>query len=466
MTLQEYVDALRGKRVAVIGIGVSNTPLIDLLLDNGLPITVCDMRDETVMEDEAEILSTRGAEVRLGPGYLDGLSGFDVIFRTPGLLPTDPHLVSAREHGAVITSEMEAFFRLCPCRTIAVTGSDGKTTTSSIIAELLKAGGRRVHLGGNIGKPLLTEIPDIHPDDVAVLELSSFQLHSIDIRPDVAVVTNVSPNHLDKHPTYDDYIEAKKRIFANQGPDEVLVLNRDNGITARFAAESGGRVLQFSHRETVKDGVFCRDGMIYYSRGYEVEPIIPETEILLPGEHNVENYMAAFCAVDGLVSADMCRAVARKYGGVRHRLELIRKLDGVSYINDSIATSPTRTIAGLRAMRTKPILIAGGHDKHVSFDKLADEIAERVKALYLTGDTAEQIAAAVRHSVFYDPSRLPIRIVPDLKAAVCEAREHSIPGDVVLLSPACSSFDRFKNFAERGDTFRQIVLEFEGNEAE
>ena len=169
MTLQEYVDALRGKRVAVIGIGVSNTPLIDLLLDNGLPITVCDMRDETVMEDEAEILSTRGAEVRLGPGYLDGLSGFDVIFRTPGLLPTDPHLVSAREHGAVITSEMEAFFRLCPCRTIAVTGSDGKTTTSSIIAELLKAGGRRVHLGGNIGKPLLTEIPDIHPDDVAVL---------------------------------------------------------------------------------------------------------------------------------------------------------------------------------------------------------------------------------------------------------------------------------------------------------
>ena len=170
------------------------------------------------MEDEAEILSTRGAEVRLGPGYLDGLSGFDVIFRTPGLLPTDPHLVSAREHGAVITSEMEAFFRLCPCRTIAVTGSDGKTTTSSIIAELLKAGGRRVHLGGNIGKPLLTEIPDIHPDDVAVLELSSFQLHSIDICPDVAVVTNVSPNHLDKHPTYDDYIEAKKRIFANQAP--------------------------------------------------------------------------------------------------------------------------------------------------------------------------------------------------------------------------------------------------------
>lgn len=466
MTLQEYVDSLRGKRVAVLGIGVSNTPLIDLLLDNGLPITVCDMRDECTMEDEAEILSTRGAELRLGSGYLDGLEGFDVIFRTPGLLPTDPHLVAAREHGATVTSEMEAFFQLCPCRTIGITGSDGKTTTSSIIAELLKAGGKRVHLGGNIGKPLLTEIPYIHPDDVAVLELSSFQLHSINIRPDVAVITNVSPNHLDKHPTYEDYIESKKRIFLNQTGDDLLVLNRDNGITARFAEEAGSRVVQFSHRETVKNGVFCRDGMLYYSHDYAVEAIIPETEILLPGEHNVENYMAAFAAVDGLVSPEMCRKVARTYGGVRHRLELIRKLDGVSYINDSIATSPTRTIAGLRAMRTKPILIAGGHDKHVSFDRLADEIAERVKALYLTGDTAEQIEKAVRKSVFFDPSRLPIYVVPDLKTAVEEARAHSIPGDVILLSPACSSFDRFKNFAERGDTFRKIVLEFEGNETE
>lgn len=466
MTLQEYVDSLRGKRVAVLGIGVSNTPLIGLLLDNGLPITVCDMRDECTMEDEAEILSTRGAELRLGSGYLDSLEGFDVIFRTPGLLPTDPHLVAAREHGATVTSEMEAFFQLCPCRTIGITGSDGKTTTSSIIAELLKAGGKRVHLGGNIGKPLLTEIPDIHPDDVAVLELSSFQLHSINIRPDVAVITNVSPNHLDKHPTYEDYIESKKRIFLNQTGDDLLVLNRDNGITARFAEEAGSRVVQFSHRETVKNGVFCRDGMLYYSHDYAVEAIIPETEILLPGEHNVENYMAAFAAVDGLVSPEMCRKVARTYGGVRHRLELIRKLDGVAYINDSIATSPTRTIAGLRAMRTKPILIAGGHDKHVSFDRLADEIAERVKALYLTGDTAEQIEKAVRKSVFFDPSRLPIYVVPDLKTAVEEARAHSIPGDVVLLSPACSSFDRFKNFAERGDTFRKIVLEFEGNETE
>ena len=466
LTLQEYVDSLKGRRIAVLGIGVSNTPLIDLLLKNDLPLTVCDMRTEEALGDAAAALRARGAQLRLGPGYLDDLDGFDYIFRTPGLLPTDPALVKAKARGAVVTSEMEIFFRLCPCRTIGITGSDGKTTTSSIIAELLKAAGRRVHLGGNIGKPLLCEIPDFQPDDIAVLELSSFQLHSINIRPDVAVITNVSPNHLDKHPDFDDYVNAKRQIFANQTADDVLVVNRDNAYTARFGEEAKSRVLYFSRKETLSDGVFCRNGMIYRSHNYEVESIIPESEILLPGVHNVENYMAAFAAVDGVVSPEMCRAVARTYGGVTHRLELIRKLNGVSYINDSIATSPTRTIAGLRAMRSKPILIAGGHDKHVSFDGLADEICERVRALLLTGDTAEQIAIAVRRSVFYDPMRLPIKIVPDLTTAVLEAKAMASPGDIVLLSPACSSFDRFRNFAERGDKFREIVMGFKDDEAE
>ena len=460
LTLQEYVDSLKGRHIAVLGIGVSNTPLIDLLLKNDLPLTVCDMRTEEALGDAAAALRARGAQLRLGPGYLDDLDGFDYIFRTPGLLPTDPALVKAKARGAVVTSEMEIFFRLCPCRTIGITGSDGKTTTSSIIAELLKAAGRRVHLGGNIGKPLLCEIPDFQPDDIAVLELSSFQLHSINIRPDVAVITNVSPNHLDKHPDFDDYVNAKRQIFANQTADDVLVVNRDNAYTARFGEEAKSRVLYFSRKETLSDGVFCRNGMIYRSHNYEVESIIPESEILLPGVHNVENYMAAFAAVDGVVSPEMCRAVARTYGGVTHRLELIRQL------NDSIATSPTRTIAGLRAMRAKPILIAGGHDKHVSFDGLADEICERVRALLLTGDTAEQIAIAVRRSVFYDPMRLPIKIVPDLTTAVLEAKAMASPGDIVLLSPACSSFDRFRNFAERGDKFREIVMGFKDDEAE
>lgn len=465
MTLQVYVEELRGKRVAIVGAGVSNTPLIELLLQNGLDITVCDLRTEDKLP-EAEGWKARGASLMLGEDYLAALSDFDVIFRTPGLLPTDPALVKARANGCVITSEMEAFFSLCPCRTIAITGSDGKTTTSSIIAELLRAGGVRVHLGGNIGKPLLTEIPDMRPEDTAVLELSSFQLHSIDIRPDTAIITNISPNHLDKHVDFEDYVAAKRRIFENQRPEDRLILNRDNPYTARFAENARAQVLQFSRREPLENGVFCRDNMIYFSRGYEVEPIIPASEIKLPGVHNIENYMAAFAAVEDMVSPEKCRRVARTYGGVPHRLELVRKLDGVAYINDSIASSPTRTIAGLRAMKKKPILIAGGHDKHIPFDSLADEICERVKALYLCGDTAEAIAKAVRRSVFYDPSRLPISIVPDLRTAVEAARQGAAPGDIVLLSPACSSFDRFRNFAERGDLFREIVKGFEGNESE
>ncbi len=466
MTLQEYVDSLKGKRVVVIGIGVSNTPLIELLLDNGLPITVCDMRTAESVGDPARSFASKGARLCLGPDYLDSLSDGNVIFRTPGLLPTDPALIAAKERGAIVTSEMEAFFALCPCRTIAITGSDGKTTTSSIIAELLKAGGHRVHLGGNIGKPLLTEIPDMRADDIAVLELSSFQLHSIDIRPDTAIVTNVSPNHLDKHIDFDDYVAAKRRIFENQRPEDTLILNCDNPYTAKFAEAALPSVKIFSRRETVDNGVFCRDDMIYYSRNYEVESVIPASEILLPGVHNVENYMAAFAAVDTMVSTEMCRKVARTYGGVAHRLELVRKLNGVSYINDSIASSPTRTIAGLRAMKRKPILIAGGHDKHIPFDTLGDEISERVKALYLVGDTAEQIATSVRRSVFFDASRLLISILPDMRAAVETAKNNSISGDIILLSPACSSFDRFRNFAERGDLFRNIVLGFDDNETE
>ena len=451
--------------VAVLGLGRTGESVARFFLAQ-MPERVSSVTvfggSASAPSEKTQALEEAGATVVCGTDEV--LGSFDLAVASPGIPEDSDFFASARAHAAEVIGEPELAWRESPERWVAITGTNGKTTTTSLATHLLQASGLAAESVGNIGTPPTEAIASREDDTWFVAELSSFQLHSINIRPDVAVVTNVSPNHLDKHPTYEDYVDAKRRIFANQQPDDLLIVNRDNAVTARFGEEARSRVLQFSHRETVKDGVFCRDGMLYCSHGYEVEAIIPETEILLPGEHNVENYMAAFAAVDGLVSPDMCRAVARSYGGVRHRLELIRKLDGVSYINDSIATSPTRTIAGLRAMRTKPVLIAGGHDKHVSFDSLADEIAERVKALYLTGDTAEQIAAAVRRSVFFDPSRLPIYMVSDLRTAVCEARERSVPGDVILLSPACSSFDRFKNFAERGDTFRKIVMEFEGNE--
>lgn len=456
MTLNEYIDNLRGKRVAVVGIGVSNTPLIECLLAGGCSVTACDRRTREQLGEAAARLESMGAVLRLGPDYLRDLD-FDVIFRTPGVHPYKPELMAARERGCIITSEMEAFFSLCPCRTIAVTGSDGKTTTCSIIAELLKAEGYKVHLGGNIGKPLLTEIPNIAPEDIVVLELSSFQLHSMKCRPNVAVITNISPNHLDVHPDFEDYVNAKKRIFLEQEDDNTLVLNLDNNITAGFAGESRAKVRFFSRRESMENGVFSRDGMIYLSRYYQVSSIIPETEILLPGVHNIENYMAAFAATEGLVSTRVCRRVARTYGGVAHRLEVIRKLRGVTYCNDSIATSPTRTIAGLRSFTTKPILIVGGYDKNIPFDELAREIVRRVKALILTGDTAQKIKAAVEADLEYDPYKLPITVLDDFREAVLAAHRAAEEGDIVLLSPACSSFDKFRNFAHRGDVFREIV---------
>jgi len=294
-----------------------------------------------------------------------------------------------------------------------------------------------------------------------VLELSSFQLHSMTCAPDVAVVTNVSPNHLDIHPSFEDYVDAKRRIFAGQRGDQILVLNRDNAITRSFADEAKAQALFFSRREAVRDGVFLSEGMLYAADNYAVESILPASEILLPGVHNTENYMAAFCATRGLASKDSMRQVARNYGGVAHRLELIRTRRGARYINDSIASSPTRTIAGLRSFQTKPILIAGGYDKQIPFGELGREINRRVKALFLTGYTAEKIRDAVVSDPEYDPMALPITILDGFEEAVLAAAELGGEGDVVLLSPACASFDKFKNFAVRGDTFRQIVLDLE-----
>ena len=458
MNFYEYIDSLQTKRIAVIGAGVSNQPLIRLLCEHGCEVTVCDQRTVTDMGQLAEQLTAQGAQLHLGADYLSELEAFDMIFRTPGLLPLNPYLVKAKEAGVEITSEMELFFRFCPCKTIAITGSDGKTTTSSIIAELLRTSGRTVHLGGNIGRPLLCDIPSMRAEDICVLELSSFQLHSMYCKPNVAVVTNVSPNHLDVHPDFDDYIVSKKSIFLAQDEDGLLVLNGDNEITDRFAEDAKGRVLRFSRNHPVEHGVYYADGSIM--RGDDV--VINVDEIRIPGMHNVENYMAACCAVSGLVDDEVFRQVAREFTGVKHRLEQIRVHKGVKYINDSIASSPTRAVAGLRSFKDEDsiILIAGGHDKHVPFDEMADEVCKRCKALFLCGESAQAIANAIYASEYYRDS-FPMFINEDWKENVLAASQYAADGDTVLLSPACSSFDFFKNFAERGDLFRKIVLELE-----
>ena len=458
MTLNEYVNSIKDKRIAVIGVGVSNTPLINLLLSCGCNVTVCDKRSLSEMGMEALNLINRGAKLKLGEDYLEGLD-HDIIFRTPGLMPFDPHLEAAKAGGSLITSEMEVFFALCPCKTIAVTGSDGKTTTTTIISELLKAAGYRVHLGGNIGHPLLCEIPETVAGDIAVLELSSFQLHSMYCKPNVAVVTNISPNHLDKHKDYQDYIDAKRAEFEHQSEDDKLILNFDDEHSAYYAHFAHAPVSYFSDKNRVDRGVICENGEILRVNGTEQQEIMRADEIKLPGEHNLLNYLAAFAAVEGLVSNEVCRQVAMSFAGVEHRLEQVRVLNGVTYINDSIGTSPTRTSAGLHALKVKPIVIAGGYDKHIPFDGLGDELCKFAKRVFLTGDTAESIHKAIVNSPCYAESGLEVRMIDDFKEAVLAASASAEPGDIVLLSPACAAFDRFKNFAERGKYFKEIVME-------
>ena len=459
-TIQSYLESIRGKRVAVLGIGVSNTPLIQMLVRSDVKVTACDKRSREDFGGRIEALESLGVKVYLGEDYLEHLRGQDVIFRTPGMRPDLPQLVDAVEKGSILTSEMEVFFRVCPCPIIAVTGSDGKTTTTTIIAELLKAAGKNVYLGGNIGKPLLPEAEMIEPTDVAVVELSSFQLMTMDRSPHIAVVTNIAPNHLDVHRSMGEYIGAKENILLHQGPGDRVVLNADNQITRAFLATARGESVLFSRREEPKgQAVFLRDGAIWLRRDGEERQVLPVRDILLPGDHNVENYMAAIAAVDGLVPDEVIRALAAQFSGVEHRIELVRELNGVRYYNDSIASSPTRTIAGLKCFPEKVILIAGGYDKHIPFDDLGPAITEHVKRLILTGDTAPKIRGAVEAAPDYHPDSPVIEEYHDFKDAVLAAHRQAGGGDVVLLSPACASFDRFKNFMERGDTFKRIVRE-------
>ena len=456
MTLQEYIASLRGKTVAVIGIGVSNTPLLRLLLREGISVTACDRSSREKLGALAGELEAAGAKLQLGDGYLQNLSQ-DVIFRTPGLRPDVPELEAARARGSVITSEMEVFFQVCPCPIIAVTGSDGKTTTTTIIAELLRAAGHTVHVGGNIGHPLLAEADTIRPTDWAVLELSSFQLMTMTHSPHIAVVTNLAPNHLDVHKSMEEYVWAKENIFRHQQPGDIAVFNLDNAITRELSAHAPGRALYFSRQAEPENGVFLRGDAVISRRDGHERQIMTTEDIRLPGVHNVENYMAAIAAVDGLVPDDVIRTFARTFNGVEHRIELVRTWRGVRFYNDSIASSPSRTIAGLRSFKEKVILIAGGYDKHIPFDVLGPEVVEHVKLLILCGATADKIRAAVEQAPGYRPGHPEILDVTPFQRAVETARDRAVPGDVVTLSPACAAFDQFKNFMERGKTFKAIV---------
>ena len=451
-----YFEGLRDRKIAVLGLGISNRPLVRLLLSYGCDVTGCDRTPREKLDREVLDLEAQGCRLSVGDGYLDDIQA-DLVFRTPGMHPENPALVQLRRNGAEITSEMEVFFELCPCHTIAITGSDGKTTTTTLVSELLKKEGKKVWLGGNIGTPLLASTPEMEPEDYAVVELSSFQLMDMKRSAQRAVVTNLAPNHLDVHKDMQEYIYAKMNVFRFQNQEGLLVVNADNAITAPFVGN--GETHYFSRQSRVKNGVYLENGTIFRARNGVSEKVMDASEILLPGIHNVENYMTAIAVTEGLVSNESIREVARNFGGVEHRIELVRVRDGVRYYNDSIASSPSRTIAGLRSFPEKVILIAGGYDKHIPYDVLGPEICRHVKKLFLTGATAEKIHKAVTDSVEYSVGAPAIHFVEDFGECVRAAAAAAEPGDVVLMSPASASFDKFKNFMVRGDTFKNIVKE-------
>ena len=447
MTFEQYFTALRGKKIAVLGLGVSNRPLVRLLLEFGCDVTGCDRTPREKLDAEVLELEQAGCVLRCGDTYLDGVEA-DVLFRTPGMHPGNPAIRALAEKGAYVTSEMEVFFEVCPCNLIAVTGSDGKTTTTTLVSEMLKADGKTVWLGGNIGTPLLPLVRQMKAEDFAVVELSSFQLMDMTRSPARAVVTNLSPNHLDVHKDMEEYVEAKKNIFRFQKDGDLLILNADNAITAGF--DGNGITRKFSRQGIAH---VCLDGDMITRGG---KPVLNIQDILLPGVHNIENYMAAIACVEGLVSDEAIGHVARNFGGVEHRIELVRIKDGVRFYNDSIASSPSRTIAGLRSFKEKVILIAGGYDKHIPYDVLGPEVCSHVKKLFLCGATAAQIRTAVENCGGEQPE---IWDCGDFESAVRAAAAAAEKGDVVLMSPASASFDQFKNFMVRGEFFKKIVKE-------
>ena len=450
---KEFKSFINGKNVAVVGIGVSNIPLINFLVKLGAEVTAFDMKEENELGKIASEFKSKGVKLELGKGYLEKLTGFEVVFKTPSMRIDCEALVRAKNEGAYITSEMEEFVKYCKGKIYGVTGSDGKTTTTTIISKLLEAQGYKTWVGGNIGTPLFSNIEEINADDMVVLELSSFQLMTMDSPIDVAVVTNLAPNHLDMHKDMQEYIDAKKNIFLYQNEDNVLVLNRENEITYGFEKEAKGHVREFSSKRVITNGSYYKDGTLYL----EGKEVCKKNDIVIKGMHNVENYLAAFIATKDDVEIETMKKVAETFTGVEHRCELVREIDGVKYYNDSIASSPTRTLAGLFAFEKNVILIAGGYDKHIPFEPLAEQGYPFIKEIILMGDTRYLIKEAFDKLKDEKGIEVPSIMVNSLEEAVIKAKEIAKEGDIITLSPACASFDMFPNFAVRGNKFKEIV---------
>lgn len=456
--LEEFENYLKNRRVAIIGLGVSNVPLLEYMHEKGAIVTTFDNRNiEDIPKDIFDKLKEYEVKYVFGKDALKELEGFDMIFRSPSCMPTIPELVEAEKQGAIVTTEIEMLIEMCPGTVIGVTGSDGKTTTTSLIYQILKHNGYNCYLGGNIGIPLFTKLREMKSEDYIVLELSSFQLMNMNISPKISVITNISPNHLNVHSSYEEYIDAKKNIFKNQTRDDIVVLNYDNDITREASKEAEGRVIFFSSKTKIDDGIILDEDVIKECNDRIRRHIMNTKDVLLRGKHNYENICAAIAATKTLVDIDTQIEAIKEFTGVEHRIEFIREIDEVKWYNDSIGTSPTRTIAGLNSFEEPIVLIAGGYDKHLDYAPMAKPVLDNVKTLILMGQTAEKIFLAVKEEGEKENKKVDTYMCDTLEEAARLAKKFAEPGDVILFSPASASFDMFRNFEERGKKFKEIV---------
>ena len=461
--LEKFEKTLSNQKIAVIGLGVSNIPLIDYLFNNHADVSVFDDREEEKLSKEViSKIKSYGFKQYLGAGNLENLQGFDLIFRSPSCLPTKPELVEETNRGAIVTTEIEQLMKLAPCKIIGITGSDGKTTTTTLTAEVLKKAGYTVYVGGNIGIPLFTKLNEINPEDIIVLELSSFQLMNMQISPDIAAITNITPNHLNVHKDYQEYIDAKKNIFKYQNENGILVLNADNEITNSCKDEANGKVIMFSSKQKLENGfIVDEDGIIKECNDGIRRHILDTKDMKLKGMHNFQNACTVLALTKGLVDTDDAAETIKEFSGVSHRQEYVRTVDGVEWYNDSASTSPTRGISALNAFRDRKIvLIAGGADKNLDYTPIGKPIVDNVKCLILIGQTANKIYEAVKKELEHQHRKMDIHMCETFEQSMELAKRIAKPGQIVLFSPASTSFDMFKDMYDRGDQFKDMVMKF------
>ena len=456
--LEKFEKNLTSQKVAVIGLGVSNIPLIDYLHQKRADVTVFDDREESKIDSKIiEKIKEYDFKFFLGKDNLKKLNGYDLIFRSPSCLPSKKELVAEKERGAIVTTEIEQLMKMAPCKIIGITGSDGKTTTTTLTYEVLKDAGYNCYLGGNIGIPLFTKLGEMKPEDIIVLELSSFQLMGMTISPNISAITNITPNHLNVHKDYQEYIDSKKNIYKYQDESGILVLNADNEITSNCQNEANGKVILFSSEKKLKDGYIVDEGIIKECKDGLRRHLIDTKEIKLKGVHNYQNICTVLALTNTLVDTEKALETIKKFSGVHHRLELVRTIDGVEWYNDSASTTPTRGISALNSFDKEIILIAGGADKNLDYTPIAKPIVEKVKSLILIGQTATKIYDAVKKELEVQDKQLDIHMCETFKQSLDLAKRIAKPGQVVLFSPASTSFDMFKDMYDRGDKFKEEV---------